>query len=109
NDDAGFLALQLLRAGELAAEKFNETARAGAPVGAQNSHAEQKHEQLKNIGILNGTSRGLLGLLFCLCEKGGKRIVQFVLESRRGRLLVNDAGDERFVRLGEGLQRGEDV
>src|SRR5208337_2131267 len=24
-------------------------------------------------------------------------------------LLVNDAGDERFVRLGEGLQRGEDV
>ncbi len=40
DDDAGFLALEFLGGGKLAAEEFNEAAGAWAAVRAKKSHAE---------------------------------------------------------------------
>ena len=42
-------------------------------------------------------------------EKGGEGIVEAALDSGNRRLLVDDAGGERFIGFGEGLQGCEHI
>src|SRR5229473_8248168 len=51
DDDAGFFALELGRLRELAAEEFDEAARAGAAVGAQQTHAVEKNQEIEKFGV----------------------------------------------------------
>jgi len=54
-------------AGELAAEKFEEAAGAGASVGAEKAHPIEKDEELENVGVfgaaLGSLFRGLFGFV----------------------------------------------
>ena len=96
-------------AGELAAEKFDEAARARAAVGAEQAHAIEKDQQLENFGVLEGAERGLGLRLLGLGQKGRKGVVEATLDGWNGRSFIDNAGSERFVRISQRLQGGEDV
>ena len=96
-------------AGELAAEEFEEAAGAEAAVGAEQAHAIEEDEELEDFGVF-GVALGILrGGLLGFVQKGRKGVVESALNEGNRRLFVDDAGGERFVRFGEGLQGGEDV
>jgi len=98
-----------LGAGELAAQELDESAGAGAAVGAQEAHPVEEDEELEDFGVLGMAESVLRGGLFGFGEEGGDGIVEAALEGRGRRLFVDDAGSEGFVSFGEGLQGGEDV
>ena len=109
DDGAGLFALEFLRAGELPAEKFNKTARARAAVGAEQTHAEEENQQLKNLGVFERAEGSRRTVLLGFGEERRERVIEFALQVCRGRLLVDDAGSESFVGFGEGLQGGENI
>src|SRR5947208_240599 len=51
DDDAGFFTLEFGGLRELAAKEFDEASRAGAAVGAQQTHAVEKNQQMEKFGI----------------------------------------------------------
>jgi len=76
----------------LAAEEFDEAARMRAAVGAQQSHAVEKNQQIENIRIFQVRRRGALGLLFFdFGEKGNQSGVEFARERGDRRFFVNSA------------------
>src|SRR5713226_6911381 len=108
DDDAGFVALELGSSGELAAEEFDEAARTRAAVGAQQSHAVEKNQQIENIRIFEIRRRGALGLLFFdFGEKGDQSSVEFARERSDRRFFIHDAGAERLVSFGESVDGRE--
>jgi hypothetical protein len=110
DDDAGLFAVEFLRTGELAAEKFDEAAGPRTSIGAQKAHAEEEYEELEDFGVFDGAqSRALRSVLLGFGEEDGKCVVEFALNERNGRLLVDDASDESFVGVREGAKSGEHV
>src|SRR5713226_4799915 len=108
NNDAGLFALELGSGGELAAEEFDEAARTRAAVGAQQSHAVEKNQQIENVRIFEAHRCGAFGLLFFdFGEKGNQSSVEFARERSDRRFFVNDAGTERLVSFGESLDGRE--
>ena len=81
-----------MRAGELAAEEFDEAAGAGAAVGAEQAHAIEEDEELEDFGVFGVALRILRGGLLGFVEKSGERVVEVALDERDRWLLVDDAG-----------------
>src|SRR6266571_4461401 len=91
-DDAGFFALELGRLRELAAEEFDEAARARAAVGAQQAHAIEKNQQMKNVRVFEGGRAGASGVLFLdLVDESNECGVEFARQRRVRRFFVDDA------------------
>ena len=109
DDDAGLFALEFLGPGELAAQEFDELAGARAAVGAENAHAKEEDQELKDLGILGRVDGRGGGLLFDLGEEGGEGVVEFALNGGSRRLLVDNAGSEGFVGFDESAESGKDV
>jgi hypothetical protein len=109
DDEAGLFALEFLGARELAAKEFDELARAGTSIGAQESHAKEKDEQLEDFGVLRRTYGSGGGLLLDFGEEGREGVVKFALYREDGRLFVDNAGGERFAGFGKRAESGENV
>jgi len=109
DDNARLFALKFVGAGELAAEKFDEAAGAGAAIGAQKAHAEEKDQQLKNLRVLHGAEGRLRVVLLRFVEKSGQGVVKLALNGRHGWLFIDDAGDKGFVRVSERAECREDI
>ena len=62
-------------AGELAAEKFEEAAGAGASVGAEKAHPIEKDEELEGFGVLGATLGSLRSRLLGFVQKGSEGVV----------------------------------
>lgn len=109
DDDAGWFALKFRSGRELAAKELDEAARAGPAIGAEQAHTEKKNQELENVRIFGGAERRLGRVLSGVGEKSGKRIIKFSGNAPRGRLLIDDPGDESSVSFGEGAKSGENI
>ena len=81
-------------------EEFDEAARARPAVGAKQTHAIEKDEELENFGVLGAALGILRGGLLGFVEEGGESVIESALDGRNRRLLVDDAGGKRFVGFG---------
>src|SRR5215467_8155247 len=110
NDDAGFFALEFGGLGKLAAQEFDESPRALASIGAQQTHPVEKNQQIEYFRVLERSGGSSFGLLFLdVAEKRGQRAIELARQGRVGRLLVDDAGGQSLVGLRDGLQRGKNI
>src|SRR2546430_6351994 len=64
NNDAGLLTLEFGGFWKLATKEFYEAARTRAAVGAQQTHAVEKNQQIENFRVLEDGRTGALRLLF---------------------------------------------
>ena len=92
----------------MVAEEFDEAVGTRAAVGAEQAHAEEKNEEVKNFGIFHG-AEGLHGVLFGFVQKGGERVIEFMWKVGDGRLFIDDSGGEGLVGVGEGADGCENI
>jgi len=99
-----------LRFRELAAEEFDVAARTRASVRAQQAHAVEKNQKIKNVGVFQGGKSSAFGLLlFYFGNEIGECGVELAGQSRVWRLFVVDAGAQRSVGFGQRLDCSENV
>src|SRR6266567_7299386 len=92
DDDAGLLALELGRLGELVAKEFDETTRARAAVGAQQAHAIEKNQQMKNVRVFEAGRAGTFGVRFLdLVDESNECGVELARQRRVRQFFVDDA------------------
>jgi len=109
DDDAGFFALEFLGAGELAAKEFDKFAGARAAVGTEDTHAEEKDEELEDFRVLGRVKRCRGGLLLDFVDEIGESVVELARHLSGGGVFVDDAGAESLVGLSESQESGKDV
>ncbi len=99
-----------MRFRELAAEEFDVAARTRASVRAQQAHAVEKNQKIKNVGVFQGGKSSAFGLLlFYFGNEIGECGVELAGQSRVWRLFVVDAGAQRSVGFGQRLDCSENV
>jgi len=110
NNDAGLLTLEFGGFWKLATKEFYEAARTRAAVGAQQTHAVEKNQQIENFRVLEDGRTGALRLLFFdFGDKADQCGIEFARQWCVRGFFVDDAGAQRFVGLGKRLESGEDV
>ena len=91
---------QFWRLGELAAQEFDELARARPTVGTQQAHPVEKNQKVENLRVFEAAGGGTLDLLlFDFGEKRGHGGIEFARERRVRRLFVENAGGKQRARL----------
>ena len=95
---------------ELTAQELNVAPRTGPAIGAPQSHAVEKNQNIKNVGIFEcGETAALRLLLLHFADERGQRGVEFAGQPRIRRPFVVNTGAQGLIGLGERLNRGKNV
>jgi len=96
--------------GELAAEEFDEAARARPPVSAQQAHSVKKYQKIEDFRVPQSGGGGALDLLLLdFVEECGERGVEFARQRSSRQPFVDEAGGKRLVSLGESLKGCQNI